>query len=216
MHLLGDRIIRGCQDVTFDLAQGQFLLLRGPNGAGKSSVLKCIYRNYLPTFGSIRYRAQSGVEVDLASAPEEEVVALRLQEIGYVTQFLKVVPRVPTRDVVAEGLLDVGWDREQARLAAEEMLQRIHLAPELWEASPLTFSGGEQQRVNLVRAMLKRPRLLLLDEPTASLDPQNRGIILSLLAELKAQGTGIIAVFHDMETVRPLVDDVVSLTGSLA
>lgn len=207
VHALGGREIPGCVGVSFDVEPGRCLGLAGPSGSGKSSVLKCIYRTYLPTSGRILYRAADGGEIDLAQARQETVLALRRQEIGFVTQFLHVVPRVPALDVVAERLWNVGWEREEARRAAAEILGRLRIPRNLWEVSPATFSGGERQKVNLARALVLRPRLLLLDEPTASLDAASRAVVVALLREIKKQGTGMVAAFHDEETAQQLVDD---------
>lgn len=207
LHALGGKEICGCAGVSFDLKPGQFIGLAGPSGSGKSSVLKCIYRTYLPTAGSAWYRRSDGSEIDLAAAVEEEILELRRREIAYVTQFLKVAPRVPALDIVAERLLRNGWNREAARSEAADLLRRLRIPAGLWDASPVTFSGGEQQRVNLARALAARPRVLLLDEPTASLDAVARATVVDLLQERKAEGTSMIGIFHDHETARQLVDD---------
>jgi len=211
LHTLGGAEIRACEGVSFDLAPGRFLALTGPNGSGKSSVLKCIYRTYLPTSGEIWYRPAEGPDIDLARADESRILALRRREIGYVTQFLRVVPRVSVVDVVAEGLWNIGWDLATARHAAKEMLSELRIRPELWSVPPATFSGGEQQRVNLARALVLRPQLLLLDEPTASLDAAAVAVVIDLLRQRKAHGTGIIGVFHNVDAVRPLLDGVVRM-----
>jgi len=211
LHTLGGAEILGCEGVSFDLAPGQFLALTGPSGSGKSSVLKCIYRTYLPTSGEIWYRPAQGPAVDLARADESRIIALRRAEIGHVAQFLRVVPRVSVVDVVAEGLWYIGADLEQARQAAREMLSALRIRPELWSVSPATFSGGEQQRVSLARALVLRPRLLLLDEPTAALDAAAAAIVIDLLRERKARGTSIIGVFHNVDPVQDLVDGVVRM-----
>ncbi len=211
LHTLGGAEIRGCDGVSFDLAPGRFLALTGPNGSGKSSVLKCIYRTYLPTSGEIRYWPAEGPDVDLARADERRILVLRRREIGYVTQFLRVVPRVSVVDVVAEGLWHMGCDARTGRQVAREMLTRLEVRPHLWSVPPATFSAGEQQRVNLARALVLQPRLLLLDEPTASLDAAAVAVVIDLLRSLKTSGTAIIGVFHDVEPVRPLVDGIVRM-----
>jgi alpha-D-ribose 1-methylphosphonate 5-triphosphate synthase subunit PhnL len=205
LHMLGGKTIVGCQDVSFVVEEGAFLGIFGPSGSGKSTILKCIYRTYLPSNGCIKYLSRCYGEVDLALAPERQVLVLR-QEIGYVSQFLKIMPRVPAVDVVAEGLWLQGTDQEEARKAAREYLARLGVARELWDAYPVTFSGGEQQRVNLARALITRPRLLLLDEPTASLDVNTKNTVIELLRELKGSGTSMVGIFHDMDAARRLVD----------
>jgi alpha-D-ribose 1-methylphosphonate 5-triphosphate synthase subunit PhnL len=206
VHALGGKSIEGFAGVSFRLSPGEALVLAGPSGTGKSSVLKCLYRTYLPSAGSVRYRTAEGVVVDLARAPEHEVLRLRAGEIGYVSQFLRVVPRVPALDVVAEPLLRRGWPVREARSRAADLLARLQIPAELLEAFPMTFSGGEQQRVNIARAVIGEPRLLLLDEPTASLDPTATGTVLHLLTEIKSRGTALVAVFHDREAANRIAD----------
>lgn len=205
LHMLDGKTIMGCRNISFAVEEGTFLGIFGPSGSGKSTILKCIYRTYLPSSGSIRYLSRRYGKVDLARVPERQVLVLR-QEIGYVSQFLRIMPRVSAVDVVAERLWQQGTDQEEARRTAREYLARLGVARELWDAYPVTFSGGEQQRVNLARALITRPRLLLLDEPTASLDINTKNTVLGLLQELKESGTGMVGIFHDINAARRLVD----------
>jgi alpha-D-ribose 1-methylphosphonate 5-triphosphate synthase subunit PhnL len=207
LHMLGGRRIEAVNDVSFRVQAGTALVLRAPSGFGKSTILKCIYRTYLPTGGHIRYHSAEMGEVDLVALDEHRIIRLRNAEIGYVTQFLKVLPRVTTLDVVAEPLLDRGIRLNQAREQAREYLKRLRIPKRLFDAYPATFSGGEQQRVNVARAVIRAPRLLLLDEPTASLDPDSTAIVFDMLAELKKQGTAMVAVFHDLEVAEQIADD---------
>jgi alpha-D-ribose 1-methylphosphonate 5-triphosphate synthase subunit PhnL len=211
LHILGEKVIAGCEGIGFDLQQGEFLGLTGHSGAGKSTVLKCIYRTYLPTAGQALYTDRDGRQIDLACAPEREMIRLRRQEIGYVSQFLKVMPRVPAVDVLAGELRQKGWEIEGARQRAREFLKIMDINQALWDAYPSTFSGGEQQRINLARALITEPRLLLLDEPTASLDIVTRQIVIRVLEDAKAAGTTMIGVFHDLEVMGRLVDRVFTL-----
>lgn len=206
VHALGGKRIEGFVDVGFLVAAGEALVLAGPSGSGKSSVLKCIYRTYLPTAGSARYHPRRGSVVDLAQASEHEMLRLRSDEIGCVTQFLRVIPRVPAVDIVAEPLLRRNTPPCEARGRAADLLARLQIPAALHEAFPAAFSGGEQQRVNIARAVIGEPRLLLLDEPTASLDRTATGIVLELLAELKCQGTAMVAIFHDREAAEKIAD----------
>lgn len=199
------------QDVNLVAFSGQLTALIGPTGAGKSTVLKGIYRTYLPSSGKMLFTTTSGQVVDLASADEHQILALREQEIGFVTQFLHTLPRQKTEDVVAMPLLKKGMDKQQAKQEAQAMLSRLNLPERLWSISPATFSGGERQRVNLARGLLARPRLLLLDEPTASLDPVTTDRVVEMIGEMKQTGTAMIAIFHDMKLVERLADQVVSL-----
>lgn len=208
LHVLGEKVISACENVSFVLQQGEFLGLTGPSGAGKSSVIKCIYRTYLASAGSIIYRHRDGGETDLARAPERDIIRLRRLDIGYASQFLKVMPRVPALDVLAGELGKKGWDMEQARARAGEYLEMMNIDRTLWDAYPSTFSGGEQQRVNLARALITGPRLLLLDEPTASLDHETKQTVVRVLTGAKKDGTSIIGIFHDLDVMRRLVDRV--------
>jgi alpha-D-ribose 1-methylphosphonate 5-triphosphate synthase subunit PhnL len=198
--------------VDFSLRRGEFLLVRGANGVGKSTLLRCLYRTYLPTGGRAIYRSAHG-PIDLARAADVDIAALRRSELGHVTQFLRARPRVSAIDVVTEPLLTRGDGRVSARRTAGEWLDTFGLKEDIWEAYPTTFSGGEQQKVNLVRALIVPRRLLLLDEPTASLDAAARKALVSRLGQLKAQGVAMIGVFHHPEEIRSLVDNELLLTN---
>ncbi len=210
-HFLNRKEIVGFPSVSFRVDRGKALGLSGPSGTGKSSVLKCIYRTYLASSGTITYESTACGRVDLTALPENEILKLRRTEMGYVTQFLSVLPRVPALDVVAEPLLAAGVPRTEARENARGLLQRLRIDPRLHDAFPCTFSGGEKQRVNLARAVIRPSRLLLLDEPTASLDPEAMQIVLDLLAERKTQGTTMIAIFHDRSIMDRLMDDIYAM-----
>lgn len=205
------KLIASSHQVNFTVRAGQLTALIGPTGAGKSSVLKGIYRSYLPSSGRILYRDVKGREIDLLLASEHQILDLRRHEIGFVTQFLHCLPRQPTLDVVAQPLLTLGVDRQQARQRAGDLLTALNLPAQLWSVSPATFSGGERQRVNLARGLIAKPRLLLLDEPTASLDPKTADNVISLIEGLKAEGIAMLAIFHHPETTRRLADQVVEL-----
>ncbi|MBI2782549.1 MAG: phosphonate C-P lyase system protein PhnL [Gammaproteobacteria bacterium] len=206
-----NKLIPSAHDVSFTVRAGELTALIGPTGAGKSSVLKGIYRTYLPSAGRILYRDAMGHELDLARASEHQILDLRRREIGFVTQFLHCLPRQPTLDVVAQPLFGLGVARPEARQRAADLLSAMSLPERLWSVSPATFSGGERQRVNLARGFIARPRLLLLDEPTASLDPATAECVIRLIEGLKAEGTAMLAIFHHPETTRRLADQVVEL-----
>jgi alpha-D-ribose 1-methylphosphonate 5-triphosphate synthase subunit PhnL len=207
-HFLNGKEIVGFRPVSFKVAAGKALGLSGPSGHGKSSVLKCIYRTYLASSGRIAYDSAACGPVDLTVLPQNEILKLRRAEIGYVTQFLSVLPRVPALDVVAEPLTATGVPRAEARESARRLLQRLRIDSRLHDAFPCTFSGGEKQRVNLARAVIRPSRLLLLDEPTASLDPEAMQVALDLLSEMKAEGTTMVAIFHDRSIMDRLMDDI--------
>ncbi len=206
-----NKLIPSSHNVSFTVRRGNLTALIGPTGAGKSTVLKGIYRTYLPSAGRILYRDAMGHELDLALASEHQILELRRCEIGFVTQFLHCLPRQATLDVVAQPLFGFGVARTEARQRAAELLSAMKLPERLWSVSPATFSGGERQRVNLARGFIAKPRLLLLDEPTASLDPTTAECVLDLIEELKAEGTAMLAIFHPPETTRRLADQVVEL-----
>lgn len=208
LHLLGAKRIHGVDDVSFGVHGGEALVLRAPSGGGKSSILKCIHRTYRPTGGRILFESSTMGTVDLATLDEHRIIRLRKTEIGYVTQFLNVLPRVSTIDIVAEPLVEGGMPLETARAKAQLFLSRLRIPDQLFDAYPGTFSGGEQQRVNIARAIIRRPQLLLLDEPTASLDPESTDIVLEMLQELKEKGTAIVAVFHDVNVADRIADGV--------
>jgi alpha-D-ribose 1-methylphosphonate 5-triphosphate synthase subunit PhnL len=207
IHILGNKTINGCKEESFFVEHGDFAGLSGPSGAGKSTILKCIYRTYLPTGGAIWYDSARHGKINLVSAPENVILDLRHREIGYVSQFLRVIPRVSALDVVAEPLLMKNGDSSaEAREKAAELLARLHIPPRLFDAYPSTFSGGEQQRINIARAIIWKPRLLLLDEPTASLDRGFTAIVVELLRELRGEGTSMIGIFHDEALMGSIVD----------
>ena len=206
LHILGDKTIRALESVSFEMEEGEIVGLTGKSGAGKSTLMKCIYRTYLPTSGSIVIHTLSSGAIDLATAAEHDVLAVRKSDMTYCSQFLQAIPRVPALEVVSEGLLNRRCPREDAFQRARECFQRLGLPQELWDAYPSTFSGGEQQRINISRAIVARPRFLLVDEPTASLDLKTKNAVIDMLLELKDQGTSIILITHDDHTLSRMAD----------
>lgn len=205
MHLQGGLSLPVLRKVGFAVAPGQCVVLGGPSGAGKSSILKLIYGNYRCDAGAILLHDKNGV-VDIAKASPRQILALRRRALGYVTQFLRVVPRVSALDIVAEPFIATGMPRDDAVERAVSMLRRFNVAERLWSLPPATFSGGEQQRVNLARGLLVAHPVLLLDEPTASLDAENRQVVLDAICECKRQGAAIVAIVHD-ESIRDAIAD---------
>lgn len=181
----------------------------------KSTLLRCLYGNYLATEGSIRVRAGDDW-VELVGAPEQRILALRRDVIGYVSQFLRVIPRVSALDVVAEPLRMAGIDAGEARERAAAMLRRLNVPQRLWGLAPATFSGGEQQRVNIARGFIARHPILLLDEPTASLDPDNRAVVVALIREARAAGRCLLGIFHDEEVRDAVASRVLALRPAQA
>ena len=210
LHHLGNQI-EAFNDISFNVGAGEFVLLKGANGAGKSTLLRTLYRSYLPRAGVIRFHSDHG-PIDLARAADIDIAQLRRTEIGFVTQFLQARPRVSAEAIVAEPLRLHGIPGEEALIRAREALATFGVKKDLWKAYPTTFSGGEQQKVNLARALILPQKLLLLDEPTASLDANARAALVSRLEELKAAGTAMIGVFHHPGDVEKLIDRVVDLT----
>ncbi|QEW22434.1 Alpha-D-ribose 1-methylphosphonate 5-triphosphate synthase subunit PhnL [Marinibacterium anthonyi] len=193
LHNQGGTVLPVMTGASLRVAPGECIALTGASGAGKSTLMRLIYGNYLAASGKIVVGG-----IDVVTAEPREILKLRRETLGYVSQFLRVVPRVPTLDVVAEPLLAVGVDRETARARAGELLSRLNIPEPLWGLSPTTFSGGEQQRVNIARGFAHDYPALLLDEPTASLDAGNRQVVLDLITEAKARGAAIVGIFHDI------------------
>ncbi|ALK09070.1 Alpha-D-ribose 1-methylphosphonate 5-triphosphate synthase subunit PhnL [Blastochloris viridis] len=205
LHLRGGLTLPVVAGVSFDVAAGECVALGGPSGAGKSSILKMIFGNYRTDAGCILIH-DGGTAVDIAKASPREVLALRATTVGYVSQFLRVIPRVAALDIVAEPLRARGVDAADASERAAAMLRRLNLPERLWRLPPATFSGGEQQRVNIARGFIAETRLLLLDEPTASLDGVNRDAVIQFIRDKAAAGTALVGIFHDAE-VRDAVAD---------
>jgi len=212
MHLRGGLTIPVVEAVGFDVCPGECVVLGGPSGAGKSSILKMVWGNYGVDRGSIRVAGADGV-VDVATAEPRAVLALRRATMGYVSQFLRVVPRVATLDVVMEPALAQGTAPAEARARAEALLDRLHVPERLWGLPPATFSGGEQQRVNIARGLIADVRLLLLDEPTASLDAENRAAVIELIDAKAAAGVGLLGIFHDADVRERVASRIVDVTA---
>jgi alpha-D-ribose 1-methylphosphonate 5-triphosphate synthase subunit PhnL len=210
LHILNNKKLEALKSINFTIEEGEIIGLTGKSGSGKSSLMKCIYRTYLASGGQIKYKSKNGI-VDLVTATDHEVIELRKNEITYCSQFLSVIPRVSAVDVVCENLFKVHTDKESARYKAKSMLQQLGLPEELWDAFPVTFSGGEQQRINVARAIINSPRFLLIDEPTASLDPKTKDVVIKMLLELKKKGTSILCISHDEYTIEKLVDRRINL-----
>jgi alpha-D-ribose 1-methylphosphonate 5-triphosphate synthase subunit PhnL len=215
MHLQGGVRLSVVRDVSFEVNAGECVVLAGPSGAGKSSILKMIFGNYRCDDGRIGIRHE-GKWLDLVKAEPRQILSVRRSTIGYVSQFLRAVPRVATIDVVAEPLIATGLAREAARGKAAQLLLRLNISERLWPLPPSTFSGGEQQRVNIARGFVSDHPILLLDEPTASLDAANREIVVDLIGEKKLAGVAIVAIAHDDEVRRAIADRIVDVTSFAA
>jgi alpha-D-ribose 1-methylphosphonate 5-triphosphate synthase subunit PhnL len=205
LHLQGGVTLPVLRDLDLDVAPGECVALAGPSGAGKSTLMRCLYGNYGAEAGRILLRHRGDV-LDLAAADPRRMREIRRETLGYVSQFLRVIPRVPALEIVAEPLMARGTPRDAALDRASALLARLNLPTRLHHLPPATFSGGEQQRVNLARGFAPDYPVLLLDEPTASLDAANREVVIGLIAEAKLRGAAIIGIFHDAE-VRDRVAD---------
>ena len=203
LHNLG-KTIKSCRDIGFTLHEGEFIGIVGRSGAGKSSILKCINRTYLPLQGTIVYNSQAFGPIDLAQADERQMLQLRRYEIGYVAQFLNVMPRTTAKEHVMSALLEIGVAAGEAERRAKEMLDYFRLQEELWDIYPQTFSGGERLRLNLA-------------EPTASLDNKTKVLVKDILQQLKEEKTSMLGIFHDLEFMEGVCDKVFNMSeGSFA
>lgn len=208
LHNQGSAVIEVMRGANLSVAKGECVALTGASGAGKSTLMRMIYGNYIAQSGSIRIGG-----VDVVKAEPREIIALRRDVLGYVSQFLRVVPRVSTLDVVADPLRALGMEATSAHARAAELLEKLNIPRTLWDLSPTTFSGGEQQRVNIARGFAHSYPALLLDEPTASLDATNRAVVLDLIEEAKARGAAIVGIFHDEAARAQVCDREIDVTG---
>jgi alpha-D-ribose 1-methylphosphonate 5-triphosphate synthase subunit PhnL len=212
MHLRDGITLPVVNDVNFSVAGGECVVLGGPSGIGKSSILKMLYGNYAVDAGQILVSHREKI-VDIAAADPRTIIEVRRHTMGYVSQFLRTVPRVAAVDVVAEPLVARGIDAAEAKDKAVELLARLNLPRELWSLPPATFSGGEQQRVNIARGFITSHRILLLDEPTASLDATNRRVVIEMIAAKKAEGVAMLGIFHDEEVREAVADRILDVSA---
>jgi alpha-D-ribose 1-methylphosphonate 5-triphosphate synthase subunit PhnL len=212
LHLREGTRLEVVADVSFSVAPGECVVLGGPSGAGKSSLLKMIYGNYRCDAGAIRVRDEVGGVVDVAAAPPREVMRLRRTTMGYVSQFPRLIPRIGAREAIAAQGREGGLEPAAADARARELLALMNLPERLWDLPPATFSGGEQQRVNIARGLIAPRSVLLLDEPTASLDAANRAVVIELIREKRAAGCALIGIFHDADVREAVATRVVDVT----
>ena len=203
LHNAGGASIPVFAGLDLEVAAGECVVLTGASGVGKSTLIRSIYGNYLPTGGAVSVR-HDGDWVTITDAPAHQVLDVRRRTLGYVSQFLRVIPRISSLDLVAAPLIENGTPREEAESRARAMLRSLNLPEGHWDLPPATFSGGEQQRVNIARSFIREYPVLLLDEPTASLDAGNREIVVGLIREALGKGAAMIGIFHD-EDVRGAV-----------
>jgi alpha-D-ribose 1-methylphosphonate 5-triphosphate synthase subunit PhnL len=208
LHNQGGAVIPVMEAAALTIEPGECVGLTGQSGAGKSTLMRMVYGNYLAAGGRLIVG-----DLDVATAEPRQIIALRRSTLGYVSQFLRVVPRVPTLDVVAEPLRALGTPAEEARERAARLLQRLNIPDRLWTLSPTTFSGGEQQRVNIARGFVHAYPALLLDEPTSSLDAANREVVLTLIEEAKARSAAVLGIFHDEGARARVCDRLIDVTA---
>ncbi|MCU7556139.1 ATP-binding cassette domain-containing protein [Macrococcus capreoli] len=203
--------IAGIHDIHFHVEAGKFLGIIGKSGSGKSTILKCIYRTYTPSAGEILFESKALGTVDLATCDERTMMHIRKHDIGYVSQFLQVMPRTSVLDIVINAQLEMGIDYETAKAEAIKTLHHFGIDETLFDNYPNTMSGGEKLRLNIARAVVKAPTLLLLDEPTASLDHASKLKVREAIERLKENGTTLIGIFHDLEFMDGLCDEVLDM-----
>jgi alpha-D-ribose 1-methylphosphonate 5-triphosphate synthase subunit PhnL len=213
LHAVDGRTVEGLRGVDLLVRERSHVALAGLSGAGKSSLLKCINRTYVTGAGRILYRRAAGEVVALTELDDSAMAELRAAEIGYVSQFLRTEPRRSAHDVVARAAIRMGADPAEAHDLAAVTLRRLNIDERLWTTRPVLLSGGEKQRVNLAAGIVVAPRLLLLDEPVSALDPANRECVIEVVADLTARGASVVSVFHDLDAIRRLADEVVVLVG---
>ncbi|TKF29308.1 phosphonate C-P lyase system protein PhnL [Enterovibrio norvegicus] len=210
LHNQGSAKLSVLADSSFSVDKGECVVLLGRSGAGKSTLLRALYANYLVDKGEINVRHQNTKQgqhwVDIANALPRDILDVRKNTLGWVSQFLRVIPRISALDVVAQPLVEQGECKETSRQKAGALLKRLNVPEHLWHLAPATFSGGEQQRVNIARGFIVESPILLLDEPTASLDEKNRDVVIELILDAKQRGAAIVGIFHD-EYVRQQVAD---------
>jgi alpha-D-ribose 1-methylphosphonate 5-triphosphate synthase subunit PhnL len=211
MHLQGGALLPVVQDVSFGVAAGECVVLGGPSGAGKSSLLKIVYGNYRCDRGSVMVRDGEDT-VDVAAASPRRMIRLRRTRLAYVSQFLRVIPRVSAIDIVVQAAVEFGLPEDEGRRRARDLLTRLNVPEQLWSLAPATFSGGEQQRINIARGFVADHDVLLLDEPTASLDAVNRAAVVDLILTKKRRGTALLGIFHDEDVRDRVADRVVDVT----
>jgi len=211
VHLRGGARLPVVRGVSFSVQGGECVVLSGPSGSGKSSILKMIYGNYRVDAGRVLVTGETGT-VDVASASPRQMLALRGTTLGYVSQFLRTIPRVGALDIVAAAAREEGVAPQAARARAGDLLAKLNVAHRLWHLPPATFSGGEQQRVNIARGLAARRPILLLDEPTAALDDMNRATVVELIEARKREGAAVLGIFHDADIRERVADRIIDVT----
>ncbi len=211
MHLRGGLIIPVVERVNFSLEAGKCTVLGGPSGIGKSSILKMLYGNYKIDAGSALIK-HGQEQVNIACVEPRKMLEIRKKTLGYVSQFLQTVPRISALDIVAEPLLQHGVTQKTAHERVKELFTLLNLPEKLWHLPPATFSGGEQQRVNIARGFITAHPVLLLDEPTASLDTKNRQVVVEMIEKKKQEGVALLGIFHDEDIRQSIADKIIDVS----
>jgi alpha-D-ribose 1-methylphosphonate 5-triphosphate synthase subunit PhnL len=216
LHAQGAVELGVLDDLSLEVGRGECVALDGPSGIGKSTLLRTVYANYKADAGEI-WINHDGTPIDLAVASPRQVLDVRRRTLGYISQFLHVIPRVPTLKIVAEPLRACGVAPGEADDRAAAMLRRLGLPEALWRLAPATFSGGEQQRVNIARGFIAGHAVLLLDEPTSALDAENRARVVALIREARETGIAMLGIFHDLPVREAVATRVFAMpqTGAL-
>ncbi len=202
-------------NANLEVNAGECVVLHGHSGSGKSTLLRSLYGNYLPDSGHI-WVEHHGIWVDMVNAQAREILDVRRHSVGWVSQFLRVIPRISALNLVMQPLVELGIKKPEAERRASELLQNLNVPERLWQLAPSTFSGGEQQRVNIARGFIVDYPVLLLDEPTASLDATNRAAVVKLIEKAKARGAAVVGIFHDEEVRTRVADRLHVMTSELA
>jgi len=214
LHNQGGAELPVLSNATLTVMPGECVVLDGASGSGKSTLLKCVYGTYRASGGEVIVTTSQRT-VDMRAAKPQEILQLRRETIAYVSQFLRAIPRVPAIDIVADPLLSGLQDDddavEQARAEAQQLLLTLRIPPRLWHVPPATFSGGEQQRVNIARSFIRQQPVMLLDEPTASLDAENRTTVIAMIRKAREQGAAILGIFHDEATRNAVATRVINM-----
>jgi putative ABC transport system ATP-binding protein len=202
----GETAVRALREVDLDIAQGEFVVLLGASGSGKSTLLNILGGLDRPTTGEVRF-----LDHRLTDASDDELTRYRREHVGFVFQFYNLIPSLTVRENVAL-VTDIAADP----MPVDEALSLVALTPRR-DHFPAQLSGGEQQRVAIARAIVKRPQLLLCDEPTGALDYATGKLVLEVIARINRElGTTAVVITHNA-AIAGMADRVIRLAdGSIA
>jgi putative ABC transport system ATP-binding protein len=196
----GEVEVRALREVDLDIERGEFIVLLGASGSGKSTLLNILGGLDVPTSGKVSFGGQS-----LSGASESELTTYRREHVGFVFQFYNLIPSLTVRENVA-----LVTDIVKDPMPIDEAIDRVGLTPRR-DHFPAQLSGGEQQRVAIARAIVKRPDVLLCDEPTGALDYQTGKLVLEVIARINREiGTTVVVITHNA-AIAAMADRVVYL-----